>query len=171
LAARAAVELSAAAGFVMGRLSIAVFIGALGAASAASAFSFSPVGTSFTISGQMSFGGGGVGVDCKTFFAGQTGDDGVAQITAASFSGGTLSVCDGIHPLDLPWTVRARDQRSAVVSLISVRAPVFGDCAVRDVTVAVGRGGSIHVGHIDMPPRCTIYGGDLKPNMVVSIVP
>ena len=155
----------------MGRFSIAVFICALGAASAASAFSFSPTGTSFTIAGQMSFSGGGVGVDCKTFFAGETGADGVAQITAASFSGGVMSVCEGIHPLDLPWKVKAQDQHSAVVSLISVRAPVFGDCAVRDVTVAVGRGGSIHVGRIDMPPSCTIYGGDLKPNVTVSIVP
>ena len=155
----------------MGRLSIAVFICALGAASAASALSFSPTGTSFTISGQMSFGGGGVGVDCKTFFAGTTQADGVAQITAASFSGGTLSVCDGIYPLNLPWTVKAQDPRSAIISMISVRAPVFGDCAVRDVTVAVGKGGAIHVGRIDMPPSCTIYGGDLKPNMTVSIVP
>ena len=119
----------------------------------------------------MSFAGGGVGVDCKTFFAGVTDASGVAQITAASFSGGTLSVCDGIHPRNLPWTVTAQDLRTAIVSVIAVRAPIFGDCAAHDVPVAVGKGGTVHVGRIDLPPSCTIWGGDLKPNMPVAIVP
>jgi hypothetical protein len=157
----------------MGRLSIALFAASVGIATAFTArgYSFAPTGASFTISGQLSFAGGGVGVDCKTFFAGVTDTSGVAQITAATFSGGTLSVCDGIHPLNLPWTVTAQDLRTAIVSVIAVRAPIFGDCAAHDVPVAVGKGGTVHVGRIDLPPSCTICGGDLKPSTPVSIVP
>ena len=157
----------------MRRLSIALFTASLGVAAAftASGYGFVPASASFTISGQMSFAGGGVGVDCKTFFAGVTDASGVAQITAASFSGGTMSVCDGIHPLNLPWTVTAQDLRTAIVSIIAVRAPIFGDCAAHDVPVAVGKGGAVHVGRIDLPPSCTIWGGDLKPGTPVSIVP
>ncbi len=155
----------------MRSLTIAAVLGAacLCHAPPVTAYSFKPAGAAFTLSGDMSFSGGGMSVDCKAIFAATTDADGLGHIAAVSFSGGALGICGAIHALALPWAVKAADPRHAVVSNIAVRAPLFGDCGARDVPILIARPGAIHFDHVDLPPRCVVHGGDLTTKPIVTI--
>ena len=142
---------------------------ALTAASPALAYSFTPADEPFIGSGKMSFAAAGIGLDCKALFSGSTEAGGGARISGVTFSGGMLGSCGGVHPLSLPWRVKATGARRAVISSVHVNAPLVGDCQGHDVPAVIDDQGVIHFSHTDLSPKCAITGGAVTTRPMVTI--
>ena len=118
----------------------------------------------------MNFAAAGFHLDCKAVFSGQTEAAGGAHIDRVSFSGGMFGTCRNVHPLGLPWRVRAAGRDGVVISSVHVDAPLVGECEGRDVPAAIGGDGVIRFGQIPLPPKCRVTGGALTTRPQVTIV-
>jgi len=134
------------------------------------AFSFAPLGKPFIGAGKMNFAGAGFDLHCNAVFTGETDAAGGARIDGVGFSGGFLGTCRGVHPLGLPWRVRAAGPRGVVISSVHVDAPLVGECEGHDVPAAIDDQGMIRFGQIPLPPKCKVAGGSLTTRPMVTIV-
>ena len=121
------------------------------------AASVSPANTSFSASGSTTLVKSGITVGCTATFVGKTNADGSgAQVTSASFTGGTL--CSSISAVGLPWTITAPSTSSATLSGVQVNTPL-GGCGPSTVNAGWSNSSStLTLSNAQLSGGCTVTG-------------
>ena len=138
---------------------------ALGVASTASAFSFSPTTGTATFRGATNLVKGGTSLACTSTFTvvpvvptgGTLATTG--RVTAASFSGGLLGICSTVTASGLPWVVTPLSLTSVQVSGVAVNTPI-GNCTSSTLTGAWTNGPPAAMSFTSQPlaPDCFVTG-------------
>jgi len=107
-------------------------LAALGLASPASAYSFSPKNSAISGDGVVSFVEGSSRLSCAATFSGSSNSAGVIKISKITFR-----FCDAPTPLGLPWTLQAMSASKATIDDIGFSKVFGGVCGAGDLPVTV----------------------------------
>ena len=140
-------------------------LAALGAATSASAYKFSPVSTVFSGSGPAGATLSGVSLTCTGNLKGTTNASGGGKVTSGSFSG-TLG-CNLVTLAGMPWTMTATGATTASVANVDFVSPI-GSCGAGTLNVTISGGVINYHGNFG---RCTNVSLTLTTTPSVSIVP
>ncbi|MBA3810913.1 MAG: hypothetical protein H0X27_04560 [Caulobacteraceae bacterium] len=144
----------------------AAITAALGLATSASAFTFSPVKKTFTATGPAALTLNGVTLNCTATFTGKVAKTGaMAKITGASFTDATGS-CAQVIPADLPWMVKPTGAATISINHIAASVPA---CGPAKINATLG-GGTIGINTTINPGACMI-NASLNTSPTISIVP
>jgi hypothetical protein len=143
----------------------AVGLAALGFASSADAFSFSPTKTRFTATGPVSATLNGATLNCTGKFRISTNKGGKGKVTAVTFSGSQN--CKTAGAAGLPWAMTATGATTAKIVNADFTSPA-GNCGPANLPVGVSGGVISFNGAVG---QCSQVSFSLTTTPTISIVP
>jgi len=151
----------------IGRLAAVVFVASAGSALAADVYQFSPSGVPFTATGNVTLMTTTGSTACSAILSGATTSP--AQITSATFSGGTG--CSSVRAMNLPWKFVAHSSTRALLHHVTISVPGYGRCGPNEVNAVVS-GGSITIqDHLPSPGGICGIDASLSTAPSLSITP
>jgi hypothetical protein len=137
-------------------------------AAPASAASFSPSNTQFTLSGPIQFQFGTVFISCRVVMVGVTsiGSSAGAMINAVTIAPSGNPLCATIRTNNLPWMVAPVGPTQLAFQLTNFSSP-FGNCL--GAVPATLSSGLVTL-NAALPPNCVMTGFNLVTSPTLSIV-